>query len=131
VTIENTFREWHESLNGGEADKLFKFMDSDIVIFDEDIPWRFNKDDFANHLSFHGDQWESFEWIPREVCFQKRGETAVVSGYATFRGKPKDAGFRQRFMGFTQTWQKIDGDFLLVSFHQGPLQGQIEGASPS
>ena len=39
--------------------------------------------------------------------------------------------FRQRFMGFSQTWV-VDGDaVLLVCWHQGPLHGQIDGASPS
>ena len=131
MNIENIFKEWQEALNRGEVEKFFEFMDSDIVVFDEDIPWRFSKGDFTNHITFHGNQWESFEWIPREVRFQERGDTTIVSGYATFRGKPKDAGFRQRFMGFTQTWQKVGKDFRLVCFHQAPLQGQIEGASPS
>ena len=27
--------------------------------------------------------------------------TGQVSGFSTFRGKPVDAGFRQRFMGIT------------------------------
>ena len=134
--LKDTFNSWSNALNQGDLDKFFGYFDDESETLDEDYPWRMNKADFVDHINFHAmgggiGMWEFFEWIPREVCFQKRGETAVVSGYATFRGKPKDAGFRQRFMGFTQTWQKIDGDFLLVSFHQGPLQGQIEGASPS
>ena len=101
-----------------------------MVIFDEDIPWRFSKADFVDHIAFHVPLWESFRWVPREVRFQVRGTTGLVSGYATFRGKPRDSGFRQRFMGFTQTWLDEGAGFRLVCWHQGPLLGQIEGASP-
>ena len=76
--------------------------------------------------------WDSFEWVPRELQYSCLNTVGIVSGYATFRGKPKDAGFRQRFMGFTQTWVDAgDGKIALVCWHQGPLMGQIEGASPS
>jgi hypothetical protein len=67
-------------------------------------PWRFSKAGFVDHIAFHATQWESFQWVSRDLRFQVRGDTGIVSGYATFRGKPKDCGFRQRFMGFTQTW---------------------------
>ena len=66
----------------------------------------------------------------RIALVQTYGATGIVSDYATFRGKPKDAGFRQRFMGFTQTWIN-DSSWRLVCWHQGPLHGQIDGASPS
>jgi hypothetical protein len=45
--------------------------------------------------------WDAFQRVPRELRFLTRGDTGIVSGFATFRGKPKDAGFRQRFVGFT------------------------------
>jgi hypothetical protein len=106
-------------------------MDDDMVIFDEDIPWRFSKDDFENHIGFHIPNWESFEWLPREMRYQTRGTSGIVSGYATFRGKPKDCGFRLRFMSFTQTWLKRKDAWSLICWHQGPLHGQIDGASPS
>ena len=63
--------------------------------------------------------------------FQTRGDTGIVSGFATFRGKPKDAGFRQRFMGFTQTWMRKGAGWTMLSWHQGALNGQLDGASPS
>lgn len=129
--LEQTFATWRDALNGGNLDAFYQLMADDIVIFDEDIPWRFSKADFVDHIDFHGAMWESFKWVPRELRFQVRGATGIVSGYATFRGKPKDSGFRQRFMGFTQTWLNTDGQWSLICWHQGPLHGQIEGASPS
>jgi len=129
--LESVFCQWRDALNSGDLDTCYGLMDSDMVIFDEDIPWRFSKDDFIDQIGFHIPHWESFQWVPRELRYQARGGTGIVSGYATFRGKPKDAGFRQRFMGFTQTWLKRRDQWQLICWHQGPLSGQIDGASPS
>ena len=129
--LETSFNSWRDALNGGDLATFYAAMDEAMVIFDEDIPWRFSKVDFIDHIAFHVPLWESFQWMPRELRFQSRGDTGIVSGYATFRGKPKDAGFRQRFMGFTQTWLNCDGVWKLICWQQGPLLGQIQGASPS
>ena len=131
-TLETTFQKWAAALNEGDLDNFYGAIDDGIVIFDEDLPWRLSKTDFVEHIAFHIPNWDSFAWIPRELNFTCRDSVGIVSGYATFRGKPKDAGFRQRFMGFTQTWiESGDGSLKLVCWHQGPLLGQIEGASPS
>jgi ketosteroid isomerase-like protein len=130
-SLQSAFEKWRDALGAGALDDFYAVMDDEMVIFDEDIPWRFGKADFVDHIGFHGPNWERFEWVPREMRYQERGDTGIVSGYATFRGKPKDAGFRQRFMGFTQTWVRSGSGWRLVCWHQGPLHGQIEGASPS
>ena len=96
--VETVFKQWRDALNSGDLETFYGFMSDDMVIFDEDIPWRFSKADFENHIGFHVGVWDSFEWVPRELRYQVFGSTGIVSGYSTFRGKPKDAGFRQRFM---------------------------------
>ncbi len=131
MDLQENFETWRDALNRGDLEAVYGAMDPDLVIYDEDIPWRFSKQDFVDHIAFHVPLWESFQWVPREVRCQTRGDTGIVSGYATFRGKPRDAGFRQRFMGFTQTWLRTSGRWTLVCWHQGPLHGQIHGASPS
>lgn len=131
ASLETAFVAWRDAFNTGDLEAAYKAMDDTMVLFDEDIPWRFSKAEFADHVLFHIPNWESFAWVPREMRYQVHGETGIVSGYATFRGKPKDAGFRQRFMCFTQTWVKDGGGFRMVCWHQGPLHGQIDGASPS
>jgi len=131
TALEEQFARWRDALNQGDLDGVYAAMDADMTIFDEDIPWRFSKADFIDHIAFHVPLWESFQWVPREVRFVARGDTGIVSGYATFRGKPRDCGFRQRFMGFTQTWHRESGQWRLLCWHQGPLHGQIDGASPS
>ena len=87
-----------------------------------------------DHIDFHagGDGlWEHFKWIPRELNFRVWGTTGHVSGFSTFRGKPRDAGFRQRFMGFTQTWYHSDASGFRSVGIRVPLLGRIHGASPS
>ena len=129
--LEKSFLEWSEALSGGNLKAVYGAMDPEIVIFDEDIPWRFSKRDFEEHIAFHVPNWESFAWVPREMRYVVKGTTGIVSGFSTFRGKPKDAGFRQRFMAFTQTWAYEGGEWKMLIFHQTPLHGQIDGASPS
>lgn len=131
-TLEATFREWAAALNGGDLDRFWGFFADDAEVLDEDYPWRMTKGEFVDHIAFHTrDLWEFFEWVPREVAVKVWGPTGHVSGFSTFRGKPRDAGFRQRFMGFTLTWHHADGAWRLVCWHQSVLLGRIVGASPS
>lgn len=107
-----------------------------MQVLDEDFPWCMSKAEFEEHLDFHlngGGKglWEFFQWRAREIHFVVVGDTGHVSGFSTFRGKPRDAGFRQRFMGFTQTWVCEQGVWALLCFHQSPLEARILGASPS
>ena len=105
-SLETAFANWHDAFNSGKLEVVYATMHDEMVIFDEDIPWRFSKADFVDHIAFHLPVWESFAWVPRELRYQVYGDTGLVTGYATLRGKPKDCGFRQRFMGFTQTWNE-------------------------
>ena len=102
-SLEAAFHAWKDGLNTGDLDAFWQAFDAEAEILDEDFPWRMDLDDFKDHIAFHAGgkgMWESFEWKPREMHFKVFGETGHVSGFSTFRGKPRDAGFRQRFMGF-------------------------------
>ena len=134
--LDAAFSEWARTLNAGELDAHYTFYDAESEILDEDYPWRMSKEEFIDHIGFHAmgggkGMWEFFQWLPREVNVKVWGSTGHVSGFSTFRGKPRDAGFRQRFMGFTITWHHSDGAWSLVGWHQSVLLGRIEGASPS
>ena len=132
--LEAAFNTWKDGLNTGDLDAFWRAFHEEAEILDEDFPWRMSKEDFMDHLNFHAGGeglWESFEWIPREMNFKVFGDTGHVSGFSTFRGKPRDAGFRQRFMGFTHTWVRQDGTWKLLCWHQSPLLGRIVGASPT
>jgi hypothetical protein len=133
--LAQTFDKWKTAFQT-DLNEFLGFFDPEIEILDEDFPWRMNYEDFASHIDFHvagggSGLWEFFEWIPREVNIKVFGTTGHVSGFSTLRGKPRDAGFRQRFMGFTLTWYFADGRWRLVCWHQSVLAGRIEGASPS
>ena len=95
TSLESAFNDWRNAFNTGNLNEAYGVMNEDMVIFDEDIPWRFSKTDFVEHIQFHGPNWESFEWVARELQFEVRGETRIISGYATLPGKPRDSGFRQ------------------------------------
>jgi ketosteroid isomerase-like protein len=132
--LDAAFKDWANALNGGNLKAFWKYFDEKAEILDEDYPWRMSKADFIDHIGFHlhGEGlWEFFQWVPRDVNVKVWGPTGHVSGFATFRGKPRDAGFRQRFMGFTMGWAHQRGDWRVVCWHQSPLLGRIEGASPS
>ena len=132
--LDAAFEEWVRALNNMDVEGFAAFFADDSEILDEDFPWRMSKTEFFDHLGFHMKPpglWESFEYVTRETNAKVWGTTGHVSGYSTLRGKPRDAGFRQRFMGFTTTWFHADGAWRLVSWHQSPLTSRIEGASPS
>lgn len=131
--LEAAFKDWTRALNQGDLDAFWAYFDEDSETLDEDYPWRMTKAEFIDHIGFHTRDklWEFFEWVPREVNVKSWGTTGHVSGFSTFRGKPRDAGFRQRFMGFTIAWHHAEGSWRVVSWHQSPLIGRIVGASPS
>ena len=136
-SLKEVFVDWSKCLNEGRLDEFFAYFHEDSDTLDEDYPWRMTKEEFIDHIDYHASSndgkglWEFFQWIPRECNFVVVGMTGHTAGFSTFRGKPRDAGFRQRFMGFTLTWVLDDGRWKVLCWHQSVLQGRIEGASPS
>ena len=132
LELETAFQALRAALDKGDLDGFYGLIDEDAVIFDEDNPFRLTKAGFAEHISFHGPAtWDSYQWYPRDVHCRVFGDTGVVAGTVTFRGKPVDAGFRQRHMLFSQGWTRRDGAWRLITWHQSPLDGHIIEASPS
>ena len=130
--LSAAFADWTDALNSGDMDRFYAYFHEESETLDEDFPWRYSKSEIIDHFAFHGrDLWEFFEWVPRDVVVKAWGQSGHVSGFATFRGKPRDAGFRQRYMGFTISWHYTDEGWRLTCWHQSPLLGRIVGASPS
>lgn len=132
ASLRATFDRFSDTLNGGDLPGFLALFHDEAVIIDEDVPFRIGKQEFIDHLGFHGrSNWESFAWVPRSVRVEVFGETGFVAGAATFRGKPIDAGYRLRHMLQTMGWSRgVDGEWRIVSFHQSPLVGHIEHGSP-
>ena len=130
-TLQAAFEKLRGSLASGNLVEFFGLIDDRAVIYDEDIPFRLSKADFKDHIDFHlRDIWESFAWLPRELKYSVYGVTGAVMGYAIFRGKPRDAGFRQVQMAFTQGWYMNNGVWMLFNWHQSPLSGHVLENSP-
>ncbi|MEO1193759.1 MAG: nuclear transport factor 2 family protein [Pseudomonadota bacterium] len=136
ASLTAAYEAWYKALNSGDLDGFWALFHKQSEMLDEDYPWRMTLPEFIDHINFHAagggkGLWEFFQWVPREENLLVIGNTGHVSGYSTFRGKPRDCGFRQRFMGFTLTWVFQDGAWSLLCWHQSVLAGRIAGASPS
>lgn len=129
--LEAAFAALTDALARGDLDAFYDAMLPDAMILDEDLPFRVDKAGFQAHIAFHGpDNWEGFAWKPSGMRFLERGTTGVASGFAMFRGKPKDAGFRLRPMLFSQGWVNTGPGWKLASWHQSPVVGHVTGQSP-
>ncbi len=131
TSLETAFKNLTDALSKGDLPGFYGVMLPDAMIMDEDLPFRVDKAGFKDHISFHGpDNWENFAWKPQDMHFARAGDTGVIAGFAMFRGKPKNAGFRLRPMMFTQGWALSDGRWKLASWHQSPVIGHVTGQSP-
>jgi ketosteroid isomerase-like protein len=130
-SLRAAFAALTRALGTGDLDGFYALIDDGAYIFDEDIPFLMSKGDFKNHIDFHlTGIWESFAWVPRGPEIRAFGDTGIVAGFTVFRGKPKDSGFRQRHIAFTQGWARRGGEWKLVNWHQSPVDGHILEGSP-
>lgn len=132
-SLRAAFAKLSQTLNGGDVAGFLAMFHERAVCIDEDSPFRNSKAEFIDHLGFHGAKnWEGFAWVPRDTRLFVRGNTGYTAGTVTFRGKPVDAGFRLRHMMHTIGWSRpsAGGEWQIVLFHQSPLYGHIDGASP-
>jgi ketosteroid isomerase-like protein len=131
AALAAAFARLSQTLNSGDAAGFLSMFDARAICIDEDAPFRMDKAGFVEHLGFHDSTtWENFAWVPRESRHLVRGDSGFTAGAVTFRGKPRDAGFRQRHMLITMAWHREAGAWRIVSFHQTPVWGHVDGASP-
>lgn len=114
--------------------KIRNFIADNAVIVSHDVPFPLDKAGYVDHMAFHADLWEKRELIPEavEAVVHGKGEqaTGIVSCYFNERGKPKNAGFRQRPGYMTVTCAKTGNGWLAVGLHTSSLRAQIVNASP-
>lgn len=119
------------ALGRGDLEGLYGLILPDAYIVDEDLPFRVDRDGFRDHIAFHTSGiWDGFAWKPYDVRFAETGATGVSAGFAMFRGRPKDAGFRLRPMMFTQGWTRTRDGWRVVSWQQSPIVGHVTQQSP-
>jgi hypothetical protein len=129
--LRATFDGMVVALNSGQIDAFYALLHPKLLMIDEDSPWRLDLAGFQDHLGFHGGNlWESFAWKPSDVRVQVAGATGVIAGSATFRGKPKDSGYRLRPLLFSQGWIRDGADWRMVLWHQSPVIGHVTRGSP-
>jgi ketosteroid isomerase-like protein len=129
--LQSAFELLIGALNRGDLTVFLDGLRQDVIVIDEDAPVRMNREQWLDHLSFHGPKnWESFGWIPGGLQVREFGDTGYVVGHATFRGKPRDAGFRLRHLQFAQGWRREQGVWRVWSWHLSPVLGHVTDASP-
>ncbi|RME65325.1 MAG: nuclear transport factor 2 family protein, partial [Alphaproteobacteria bacterium] len=125
-SLRLAFARLEAALAAGDLDGFYGLIDDRAAIIDEDIPFLLSKAGFMDHIGFHiAGIWESFSWQSRQPAFRTFGRTGIVAGFATFRGKPIDSGYRQRHLLFSQGWNRFDDGWRLVNWHQSPIDGHI------
>lgn len=130
--LQSAFEALVAALAKGDLDGFYGVMLPDAMILDEDLPFRVDKAGFQSHIAFHGPaNWAGFAWKPSGVRYAVRANTGVVAGFAMFRGKPRDAGFRLRPMMFSQGWNRAPAGWRLASWQQSPIVGHVTGQSPA
>ena len=130
-TLRDAFDALTQALATGDLEGFYGLIAPDAVIMDEDLPFRVDRAGFQDHIAFHGPgNWEGFAWKPQDMRFVEHGTTGVVVGFAMFRGKPKDAGFRLRPMMFSQGWARTAQGWRVTTWHQSPVIGHVSAPSP-
>ncbi|QMW23076.1 nuclear transport factor 2 family protein [Sandaracinobacteroides saxicola] len=131
-SLEAAFAALAAALARGDLDAFYAAILPQAIIFDEDLPFRVDRAGFQAHIAFHGpDNWQGFAWLPSGLRFVASGGSGAVLGFAMFRGKPVDAGFRLRPMLFSQGWRRGTDGWKLASWHQSPIIGHVTRQSPA
>lgn len=108
------------------------FLLPDGLAVVHDVPFPLDHAAYADHLAFHGGNWDLLELVPQGVeTIAVSAENAIVSCFFLERGKPKNAGFRLRPGFATATCMLVDGEWRALSVHFSSLRSQILDASPS
>jgi ketosteroid isomerase-like protein len=129
--LEKAFAALTNALATGDLEGFYGVMLPDAVIMDEDLPFRVDRAGFRAHIDFHTtDIWQGFAWLPSGMRYAVAGDAGVVTGFAMFRGKPRDSGFRLRPMLFSQGWTRTGNAWRLASWHQSPVVGHVSNQSP-
>lgn len=129
--IKAAFQSLTDALATGDLAGFYGLILPDAVIMDEDLPFRVDRAGFEAHIAFHGPaNWEGFAWKPSDMRYVEHQDTGSVVGFAMFRGKPRDAGFRLRPMMFSQGWSRTRDGWRLSTWHQSPVVGHVSAQSP-
>lgn len=131
MSLDAAFASLVAALGKGDLPGFYGLILPDAAIIDEDLPFRVDRSGFEEHITFHTSGiWEGFAWKPYSVRFAEVGSTGVAAGFAMFRGKPKDSGFRLRPTLFSQGWIRTPQGWRVASWQQSTVVGHVTNQSP-
>ena len=134
ASLREAFAKTFDGFRRAESKAAFlSFFDERALFVDEDNPVPMDKAGFADHLDFHtSGVWESIGWKPRDEAVKVFGTTGLVTGHFTVRGKPKNAGFRQRHGNFSVicAWDASSRSGRGLKLAQSPLLSHRHHMAP-
>ncbi|MEO0410488.1 MAG: hypothetical protein AAF221_01440 [Pseudomonadota bacterium] len=124
--------------SGGNSDALLAFCRDDGAFVVDDLPFPLDKAGLADHRAFHdGGLWSKVTLamvsLKAEIHKTTDGISGLVHGTYNLRGKPTDAGFRQRpgHVSAMCLWDPEAKRWQALNIHFSPLFSQVLDASPS
>ena len=134
---ENTLKEHFDDgfavfTSEGEIESLLSFMHEDGKFIADDTPFILDRAQLEDQLRFHADKWERHYLTVRDLKVQVFGSTGMISGAYQDRGKPVDAGYRQRdgLFSVVCTWDESAGRWRALKVHMNTLLSAIHHSSP-
>lgn len=117
----------------GTPEDFFDFIAEDALFIDEDMPLVLDKTQLRDHIGFHtNDIWERIYTTWRDLSVEVYGSTGAISANYQLRGKPRDAGYRQRdgMISLLCHYDDTAGRWTLLKCHMGPILSAIYHSSP-
>jgi hypothetical protein len=114
----------------GTLDAFLDFFDDEALMVNEDIPFVLDKTAYRDHLGFLAASIDKLEWVLHKPAYLVIDGSAVVSAELTVRGKPKNAGFRQRHSVLTAVCHWDGKRWRGANLHTSTLLAHIHHASP-
>ena len=114
----------------GEYQDFFDFFNEDALIVNEDIPFVLDKPSYQDHIKFLANSMQNLEWVLRRPEFHLFENTGLVTADLTVRGKPTNAGFRQRHCVLSAVCYWKEAKWHGANLHTSSLLSHIYHMSP-
>lgn len=137
AAFHEAFLDWLDT-TPKDTTSLLAFCHEDGTFVVDDLPYPLDKSGFADHCLFHeGGLWDTRSLalitFKAHVFDAQDGPAGLVHGTYNLRGKPRNAGFRQRPGHFSAVcaWDTEGERWTALNVHFSPLLSQVLDASPS
>ena len=132
--LRGAFEDGFGALMGdGDMNEFFDFVADDALFIGEDSPLILDRDGLRDHIGFHQSGiWERVYFTFRDMSYDVYGQVGAISGNFQLRGKPTDAGYRQRdgMVSVTCYFDERSGKWNVIRCHFSSLLSAIYHSSP-